>query len=154
MRRRDATFLAVLLLALVAVAAVVRLLIDRDRESLMAEMERDHRVQLEEAARRFGDDLHNIGDNLRFAGGLLASGGAIREHQRELRTLVEVVGQYKALVVVDSAGRQALFIGDPRMPAGPRSGPISTPLVETARAALAAEPGALVTSLPIHLEEG
>ncbi|HEY8209496.1 MAG TPA: ATP-binding protein [Myxococcaceae bacterium] len=154
MRRRAAIVLAVLVTALAAIGAAVRVLIARDREALLEELEREHHAQLQEAARRFGDDLHDIGDNLRFAGGLLASGGAIRDHERELRTLVEVVGQYKALSVTDASGRQALFIADPHAPGGIRSEPYASALASTSRAALAAEPGALSTSLPILLAEG
>ena len=60
---------------------------------------------------------------------------------RELLALLEVVGQYKAIVVLDSAGTQRFAIMDRRAGPAVTRGAVGTVLTEAAREALASAHG-------------
>ncbi|HZI04829.1 MAG TPA: histidine kinase, partial [Archangium sp.] len=86
--------LLLLLSALASVAGGAVWFIQRDRQALVEQFGRERHAQLQEATRGVSEALEDLGDDLRFAGELLAQPGSAEEHRRELRALLEAVGQY------------------------------------------------------------
>ncbi|XXF78319.1 ATP-binding protein [Myxococcaceae bacterium GXIMD 01537] len=146
MTRRAAASVLLLLLALASVVGGVVVLTRRDRAALVAQFARDRQGQVEEATRGVSDALDDVADDLRFAGELVSRPGTAAEHTRELRALLEVVGQYKALTVYGGDVDKRLTVLDRRAGPALTRGAVATDMAETARAALAREPGTLVTS--------
>ncbi len=153
MRRRDLLFIMLLLLAVLGVVLAVYRLVERERDALLQQLQTARMAQLEEASHRFADDLDDMGDDLRFAAELVSRGGPASAHQSELRALIEVVGQYKAIAVFpEDAG--PLTVWDRRVNSAVRSSPVRQALAELARQALSRPPGTIVTSPPVDLETG
>jgi len=153
MRRRDLLFILLLLLAVAGVVVAVFLLVERDREALLAELEAERLAQLEEAAHRFADDLDDLGDDLRFAAELVSRGGPAASHQGELRALIEVVGQYKAIGVFQQ-DVQPFIVWDRRVTGPVRSSPVRLALGQVAQEALSRPAGTIVASAPVDLAAG
>ncbi|HLM45729.1 MAG TPA: histidine kinase, partial [Myxococcaceae bacterium] len=124
--------------------------IQRDRQGLVEQFARERQAQLEEATRGVSEALEDLGDDLRFAGELLAQPGTTEEHRRELRALLEAVGQYRAIAVYGPDGQERLSLVDRRAQLMPREAAHATALADTARAALAAPQGRIVPSPPIE----
>jgi signal transduction histidine kinase len=141
--------LLLLLSALAGVAGGAVWFIQHDRQALVEQFGRERRAQLEEATRGVAEALEDLGDDLRFAGELLAQPGSAEEHRRELRALLEAVGQYRAIAVYGPDGREQLFLLDRRARAMPREAAHATALADTAREALAAPRGRIVPSPPV-----
>ena len=141
--------LLLLCLALTGVGVGMMSLLQRDRARLVQEFATDRQRQLEEATRGVGQALQEIGDDLRFAGELISQPSSSSDHRRELRALLEVVRPYKAILVLDADGSERLRLVDRRADKAFTRGPHMTALVETARRALAAPPGEVLTSQPV-----
>jgi two-component system, NtrC family, sensor histidine kinase HydH len=114
MNRQAVASVLLLCIALASVVVGVVYLIRRDRAALVDQFAADRKAQVEAAAREVADALDDAADDLRFAGELLSRPGSVTEHRRELLALLEVVGQYKAIVVLDSTGAQRFAIMDRR----------------------------------------
>ena len=141
--------LLLLCVALTSVGLGMVSLLQRDRARLVQEFATDRQRQLEEATRGVGQALQEIGDDLRFAGELISQPSSSSDHKRELRALIEVVRPYKAFLVLDADGTERLRLLDRRADKSFARGPHMTALVETARRALAAQPGEVLTSQPV-----
>ena len=154
MNRQAAASVLLLCIALASVVTGVVYFIRRDRAALVEQFSADRQAQLEAAVREVADALDDSADDLRFAGELLSRPGSVAEHRRELRALLEVVGQYKAIVVLDQEGQTRFTIMDRRAGPAVTRGAVGTVLTETARAALARSPGDIVTSPPVAATPG
>jgi signal transduction histidine kinase len=152
MRSRDLLLLGLLATAVVLSGAAVRALIDRDRGELITQLGRERSAQLAEAGQRFAEDLDDIADDLRFAAGLLSRGGTIQAHQQELRALLEVVGQYKALGLVGADGKPRLMMIDRKAPPAVRAGALSHAMQQTGLASIALPAGQVATSVPLEAD--
>jgi signal transduction histidine kinase len=141
--------LLLLLSALASVAGGAVWFIQRDRQALVEQFERERHAQLQEATRGVSEALEDLGDDLRFAGELLAQPGSAEEHRRELRALLEAVGQYRAISVYAPDGRELLTLVDRRAQRMPREAAHTTALADTARQALAGPPGRITPSRPL-----
>ncbi|QSQ24649.1 PAS domain-containing protein [Pyxidicoccus parkwayensis] len=138
-----------LLLALTGVAGSAVELIRRDRQALVEQFGRERHAQLEEASRGVTKALEDLGDNLRFASELLAQPGSAEDHRRELRALLEAVGQYRAIAVLGPDGRELLTLVDHRARNLPAEVVRPPAIMDTARLALTAPLGTLVASHPL-----
>lgn len=141
--------LLLLLSALAGVAGGAVWFIQRDRQALVEQFGRERHAQLEEATRGVSEALEDLGDDLRFAGELLAQPGSTEEHRRELRALLEAVGQYRAIAVYGPDGAEQLSLVDRRAQLMPREAAHAAALAETARQALAAPHGRIIPSPPV-----
>jgi signal transduction histidine kinase len=141
--------LLLLFSALASVAGGAVWFIQRDRQVLVEQFGRERHAQLEEATRGVSEALEDLGDDLRFAGELLAQPGSTEEHRRELRALLEAVGQYRAITVYGPDGGEQLSLVDRRAQLLPREAAHSTALADTARQALAGPWGRIVPSPPV-----
>lgn len=150
------TLASVLLLCLALASVVVGVVhfIRRDRAALVDQFAADRTAQVEAAAREVADALDDAADDLHFAGELLSRPGSLTEHRRELLALLEVVGQFKAIVVLDAAGEQRFTIMDRRAGPAVTRGAVSTVLIETAHEALARTPGDILISVPVAALQG
>ena len=149
MNRKALASVLLLCIALASVVVGVVYFIRRDRAALVDQFASDRQSQVEAAAREVADALDDAADDLRFAGELLSRPGSITEHRRELLALLEVVGQYKALVVIDREGAQRFSIMDRRAGPAVTRGAVGTILMESAREALARPPGDILSSPPV-----
>jgi signal transduction histidine kinase len=138
-----------LLAALASVAGGAVWFIQRDREALVEQFGRERRTQLEEATRGVTKALEDLGDNLRLAGELLAQPGSAEDHRRELRALLEAVGQYRAIAVYGPDGKEQLSLVDRRARHLPPEAVRPPEMADTARQALAAPVGHIVPSYPL-----
>jgi two-component system sensor histidine kinase HydH len=138
-----------LLSALASVAGGAVWFIQRDRQALVEQFGRERHAQLEEAASGVSKALEDLGDNLRFASELLAQPGSAEDHRRELRALLEAVGQYRAIAVLGPDGGELLTLVDHKarhLPADAVHPPV---LAGTARQAITAPLGSIVASHPL-----
>jgi two-component system, NtrC family, sensor histidine kinase HydH len=149
MTRQATASVLLLFIALVSVTAGVVHLIRRDRAALMAQFTADRQAQLEVAVREVADALDDAADDLRFAGELLSRPGSIDEHRGELGALLEVVGQYKAIVVIGEDGAQRFAISDRRAGQEFTRRVLGAEMMEVARKALGRSPGEILTSPPV-----
>jgi two-component system, NtrC family, sensor histidine kinase HydH len=154
MNRQAIISVLLLCIALASVMAGVVHLIRRDRAALVEQFSADHQAQVEAAVHEVSDALDDAADDLRFAGELLSRPGTIAEHKRELRALLEVVGQYKAIVVHGEDGGPRFSIMDRRAGSAVTRGPMGTVLEETARRAMGRPPGDIITSPPVAAAPG
>jgi signal transduction histidine kinase len=154
MNRQAIASVLLLCIALASVVVGVVYFIRRDRAALVDQFAADRKAQVEAAAREVADALDDAADDLRFAGELLSRPGSVTEHRRELLALLEVVGQYKAIVVLDSSGAQRFAIMDRRAGPAVTRGAVGTVLTETAREALTRTPGDIFTSPPVAAAPG
>jgi hypothetical protein len=150
MARNAVLSLALLCVALVSVVAGVVLLVQRDRAALLDRFAADHLAQVDAAGREVSDALQDAGDDLRFASELLSQPGDRRDHERELRALLEAVGQYKAIAVFDADGSPQLVLLDRRAEPSLRQHQLLPALAAAARQARSMEPGNLFTSPPLE----
>ncbi|MCE9672677.1 ATP-binding protein [Myxococcus stipitatus] len=88
--------------------------IRRDRQALVDQFARERNAQLQEATRGVSESLEDVGEDLSFTGELLSQPGTVEEHRRELRALLEAVGQYKAIIVFGRDGKERLRLLDKR----------------------------------------
>ncbi|HYO53875.1 hypothetical protein [Archangium sp.] len=142
--------LLLLLSSLASVAGGAVWFIQRDRHALVEQFGRERQAQLAEASRGVTEALEDLGDDLRFAGELLAQPGSAEEHRRELRALLEAVGQYRAVAVYGPDGREQLSLVDRRAQLIPREAAHATALADTAREALTLPQGRIVPSPPVE----
>jgi signal transduction histidine kinase len=149
MNRKALASVLLLCIALASVVTGVVYFIRRDRAALVDQFASDRQAQVEAAAREVSDALDDAADDLRFAGELLSRPGSVTEHRRELLALLEVVGQYKAIAVMDREGAQRFSIMDRRAGPAVTRGAVGTILMETAREALARPPGDILSSSPV-----
>jgi two-component system sensor histidine kinase HydH len=138
-----------LLMALASVAGGAVWFIQRDRQALVEQFGQERHAQLEEAASGVSKSLEDLGDNLRFASELLAQPGSAEDHRRELRALLEAVGQYRAIAVLGPDGGELLTLVDHRSRHLPADAVRPPALADTARQALTAPPGSIVASHPL-----
>ncbi|MCY1020595.1 ATP-binding protein [Pyxidicoccus sp. MSG2] len=138
-----------LLMALASVAGGAVWFIQRDRQALVEQFGQERHAQLEEAASGVSKSLEDLGDNLRFASELLAQPGSAGDHRRELRALLEAVGQYRAIAVLGPDGGELLTLVDNRSRHLPADAVRPPALADTARQALTAPPGSIVASHPL-----
>jgi signal transduction histidine kinase len=150
------TLVPILLLcvALAAVAGGVLAVIQRNRAELVQQFAHDRQAQLDEAARGVVEALEDVSEDLLFAGELLSQPGTLEEHRRELRALLEVIGQYKVIASYDEAGREQLRLVDRRADPLVAQGRFFPDLAETARRALEQPPGGITSSPPLAGAEG
>jgi len=142
--------LLLLISILASIAGGAVWFIQRDRQGLVEQFGRERRAQLEEATRGVSEALEDLGDDLRFAGELLAQPGTTEEHRRELRALLEAVGQYRAIAVYGPDGQERLSLVDRRAQLMPREAAHTSALADTAREALTGPQGRIVPSSPIE----
>ncbi len=155
MTRQAALSVLLLCIALASVVAGVVHLIRRDRAALVDQFAKDRHAQVDVAVGEVADALNDVSDDLRFASELLSrQGSTTNEHRRELRALLEVVGQYKAIAVHAQDGTQRLLIMDRRAGPSVTRGAVGTVLADTAKAALTRPPGDLLTSTPVAAAPG
>jgi two-component system sensor histidine kinase HydH len=150
------TLVPILLLcvALATVAGGVLALIQRSRAELVQQFAHDRQAQLDEAARGVVEALEDVSEDLLFAGELLSQPGTTEEHRRELRALLEVIGQYKVIAAYDEAGVEQLRLVDRRADPLVAQGRFFPDLAKTARRALERPPGDITSSPPLAGAEG
>jgi two-component system sensor histidine kinase HydH len=150
------TLVPILLLcgALAGVGVGVLAVIQRSRAELVQQFARDRQAQLDEAARGVAEALEDVSQDLLFAGELLSQPGTPEEHRRELRALLEVIGQYKVIAAYDEVGTEQLRLVDRRADPLVAQGTFSPDLAETARRALELPPGDITSSPPLAGAEG
>jgi signal transduction histidine kinase len=150
------TLISILLLciALAGVGVGGLVVIQRNRAQLVHQFAVDRQAQLDEAARGVAEALEDTGEDLRFAGELLSQPGTTEEHRRELRALLEVVGQYKAIAAYDEKGAERLRLVDRRAEPWVVQGNFFPRITETARQALARPPGDITSSPPLSESAG
>ncbi|WP_224249574.1 two-component system sensor histidine kinase NtrB [Hyalangium gracile] len=150
------TLVPILLLcvALVSVGVGVVAVIQRSRAELVQQFARDRQAQLDEATRGVVEALEDVSEDLLFAGELLSQPGTSGEHRRELRALLEVIGQYKVIAAYDAAGVEQLRLVDRRADPVVAQGRFFPELGETARRALERPPGSITSSPPLGGGEG
>ncbi|MFL5358862.1 two-component system sensor histidine kinase NtrB [Archangium sp.] len=134
--QRSLVPLLLLFLALASVAGGAVAVIQRDRQALVEQFGRERSAQLQEATRGVAEALEDLGDDLTFAGELLAQPGSPEDHRRELRALLEAVGQYRAVAVYGPDGRELMTQVDRRALLQPLPPGHATALADTARLAL------------------
>ena len=154
MNRHAVASVLLLCIALASVVVGVVHFIRRDRAALVDQFAAERTAQLEAAAREVSNALDDAVDDLHFAGELLSRPGTSAEHRRELLALLEVVGEFKAIVVLDQGGEPALSIMDRRAGPAVTRGAVGTVLAETARQALAHAPGDILISAPVDALQG
>ncbi|MBM7112301.1 two-component system sensor histidine kinase NtrB [Archangium primigenium] len=154
MNRNTVVSVLLLCVALASVVVGVVHFIHRDRAALVAQFAAERTAQVEAAAREVADSLDDAADDLRFAGELLSRPGTVNEHRRELLALLEVVGQFKAIVVLDAEGEQRFTVLDRRAGPAVTRGAVSTSLTEMAHAALTRAPGDILTTPPVAAAPG
>ncbi|MCP3169195.1 two-component system sensor histidine kinase NtrB [Myxococcus qinghaiensis] len=145
------SLLPVLLLctALTGVIGGAVYFIQRDRQALVDQFARERQAQLQEAARGVSEALEDVGEDLRFTGELLSQPGTAEEHRRELRALLEAVGQYKAIVVFGPDGKERLRLLDKRTGASLAKQYPGEELARTARSVLEGASGHIASSPPL-----
>ncbi|MBX5481927.1 MAG: histidine kinase [Myxococcaceae bacterium] len=139
-----------MVVAFAGVCAGAYSLVQRDRARLVEQFASERLHQVDETATNARNDLDDIGEDLRFAGELVAEPESPASYQRELRALLHVVTQYKAIAVVDETGEVEAFLSDPaaRLPLSTEA--IRAAMVETAKLAAQREVGQLVSSPPLQ----
>ncbi|HYH98396.1 two-component system sensor histidine kinase NtrB [Hyalangium sp.] len=150
------TLVPILLLcvALASVGVGVLAVIQRSRAELVQQFARDRQAQLDEATRGVIEAVEDVSEDLLFAGELLSQPGTPEEHRRELRALLEVIGQYKVIAAYDEAGGEQLRLVDRRADPLVLQGKFLPELMETARRALERPPGDITSSPPLAGVEG
>ncbi|RJS24959.1 histidine kinase [Corallococcus sp. H22C18031201] len=143
-----------LCVALTSVGAGVFTVLQRNRAALVHQLAVERRTQLEEATRGVAEALEDVGDKLRFAGELMSQPGSAAEHKRELRALLEAVGQYRAIATYDGAGTEKLRLVDRRADALVSRGAYFAGMADTARRALQRPPGDVTTSASLEGDAG
>ncbi|WP_044890858.1 two-component system sensor histidine kinase NtrB [Myxococcus hansupus] len=143
--------LPVLLLCLVLSGIIAGVLhfMQRDRQALVDQMARERQAQLQEAVRGVSAALEGAEEDLRFAGELLAQPGTAEEHRREMRALLEAVGQYKAILVFGTDGQERLRLVDRRSAASMTHQFTAEDLAHTVEQARRHPPGHIVSSPPL-----
>lgn len=147
MGRRTILSLTLLCIALASVVVGAVVLIRRDRAAMIERFASERLVQLEMACRDVSDSLEDAGDDLRFASELLVKSANSRDHERELRALLEVIGEYKAIAVYSGDGEPQLALVD-------RNAPDAKPdayrpaMADAAREAQRLPPGEIFVSPP------
>lgn len=154
MNRQAVASVLLLCLALGSVVAGVLYLIRRDRAALVDQFAAERQAQVEVATREVAEALDDVADDLRFAAELLSRPTSDAERRRELNALLEVVGHYKAFLVLDSRGGQRMASVDRRAGPAVTRGAMATALADTAREALARPPGDILTSPPVAAAPG
>ncbi|SEU29177.1 sensor histidine kinase [Stigmatella erecta] len=146
------TLVPILLLcvALASVGAGVLTVIRHNRAELVRQFTVDRQAQLTEATRGVTDSLEQIGEDLSFAGELLSQPGPLEEHRRELRALLEVVGQFKAIAVYDAQGTERLRLVDRRAEPRVAQGQLFPRMAELVPLALQSPPGDITSSPPLE----
>ncbi|MBZ4401302.1 nitrogen regulation protein NR(II) [Myxococcus sp. AS-1-15] len=145
------SLLPVLLLctALTGVIGGAVYFIQRDRQALVDQFARERQAQLREAARGVSEALEDVGEDLRFTAELLSQPGSPEEHRRELRALLEAVGQYKAIVVFGPEGDERLRLLDRRTGESIARQYPAQALALTAKSALEGPEGHIASSPPL-----
>ncbi|WP_164019678.1 two-component system sensor histidine kinase NtrB [Pyxidicoccus trucidator] len=140
--------------ALTSVGLGVLTLLESNRAALARQFAVDRQAQLDEATRGVSETLEDVGEDLRFAGELLSQPGSDAEHRRELRALLEAVGQYKIIVAYDAEGRERLRLLDRRTGKQMARGTVLPQMTEAAKRALQRPPGDITTSPPLGEPQG
>ncbi|MCP3137680.1 two-component system sensor histidine kinase NtrB [Pyxidicoccus xibeiensis] len=135
--------------ALTSVGMGVLTLLERNRAALAHQFAVERQAQLDEATRGVTEALEDVGEDLRFAGELMSQPGTPAEHRRELRALLEAVGQYKVIVAYDAAGTERLRLLDRRSGRQVSRGAVLPQMAEAARRSLQRVPGDITTSPPL-----
>ncbi|MBZ4421623.1 nitrogen regulation protein NR(II) [Myxococcus sp. RHSTA-1-4] len=135
--------------ALTSVGLGVLTLLERNRAALAQQFATDRQAQLDEATRGVAETLEDVGEDLRFAGELMSQPGSDAEHRRELRALLEAVGQYKVIATYNAQGAERLRLLDRRTGKQLARGTILPQMAEAARRALQRPPGDITTSPPL-----
>ncbi|WP_434348458.1 two-component system sensor histidine kinase NtrB [Myxococcus virescens] len=138
-----------LCLMLSGVIAGVLHFMQRDRQALVDQMARERQAQLLEAVRGVSAALESAEEDLRFAGELLAQPGTAEEHRREMRALLEAVGQYKAILVFGTDGQERLRLVDRRSAAAMTHQFTAEDLALTVEQARSHPPGHVISSPPL-----
>ncbi|MBL0696614.1 ATP-binding protein [Comamonas sp. JC664] len=143
--------LPVLLLCLVLSGIIAGVLhfMQRDRQALVDQMARERQAQLQEAVRGVSAALESAEEDLRFAGELLAQPGTAEEHRREMRALLEAVGQYKAILVFGTDRQERLRLVDRRSAEAMAHQFTAEDLAHTVEQARRHPPGHIVSSPPL-----
>ncbi|GHG75569.1 ATP-binding protein [Comamonas sp. JC664] len=136
--------------ALTTVGVGVFTLLERNREEQTRQFAVERQAQLDEATRGVAETLEDVAEDLRFAGELMSQPGTVAEHRRELRALLEAVGQYKVIIVYDARGQEWLRMVDRRMGKQVARAPVLAQMTDAARRALARPPGDVTTSPPVE----
>ncbi len=150
--RLSALFLALLLVAVSAVVGGAWVLIRRDRVALVERFGADRVHAVDEATRGITSELDDVAEDLRFAGELLSTSGMPRQHERELRALLQVAREYKGIAVFaaepDPDGD--VFILAPSTEGQPLGSDVEPAMAATARRALQRRSGEIETSPPLE----
>ncbi len=145
------TLVPILLLcmALASVGLGALTVIQRNREELVHQFAVDRLAQLDEATRGVSESLEDVGDDLRFAGELLSQPGTMDEHRRELRALLQAVGQFKAIAAYQADGAEWLRLVDRQADPLVAGGSFFPHMEETALRALERPPWDITSSPPL-----
>ena len=149
MRRWTVGALLLLVVALATVLVLVVRLAQRDRAALLEQFAAERYGLVREASRGIANALDDVGDDLHLAAELVGQDVDATTQQRELRALLEAVGQLKALCVVGADGAPRFTLVDRRAGQEVQKGNFNEVMVQTARDAMALPPGTVVTSLPL-----
>ncbi len=149
MTRSLSLTLFLLLLATVGVAIGVAWLISKDQAALVDQFARERRAQLLEATHTVEESLDEIADDLRLATELISQPGSPDDHRRELRALLEAVGQYKAIAFYAPDGTEQVRLVDRRAPTVFDDTTLLERLRTTGREALRQSEEAIVISPPL-----
>ncbi|WAM23270.1 two-component system sensor histidine kinase NtrB [Myxococcus sp. NMCA1] len=139
-----------LFVALTTVGVGVFTLLERNRAAQWHQFAVERQAQLDEATRGVAETLEDVAEDLRFAGELMSQPGTLAEHRREMRALLEAVGQYKVLIAYDASGKEWLRMLDRRMGKQVARAPVLAQMAEAGRRALLRPPGDVTLSPPME----
>ncbi|AEI67775.1 two-component system sensor histidine kinase NtrB [Corallococcus macrosporus] len=138
-----------LCVALTTVGVGVFTLLERNREAQTRQFAVERQAQLDEATRGVAETLEDVAEDLRFAGELMSQPGTLAEHRREMRALLEAVGQYKVIIAYDAHGKEWLRMLDRRMGKQVARAPVLAQMADAGRRALLRPPGDVTMSPPV-----
>jgi signal transduction histidine kinase len=146
MTRATAIAVSLVAAASVTVLLIVQVMVDRDRQAIVARFSAERLQQLDEALREIRADFDDIADALRFAGQLVEAADNLTDRERELRALITAIRHYRMVRVFDSAGRAVLTVADDTWKPGVPTGVFDEFLATAAAQATRHAPGDVETS--------
>jgi two-component system, NtrC family, sensor histidine kinase HydH len=137
--------LGLVFLAILAVGAGAWVWMQRDRAALVQTFAEERLRQVDAAGLGIQHDLADIGEDLRLASELLAT-GAPEDRAQELMALLRAVKHYKAVAIYERSGAERLRLLDRGAEDLPEPAQVSAGLLRTATRAFARPPGEVETS--------
>lgn len=153
MTRTTALVVPLLFAAVAAVAYGAYRLLEADRAHLIAQFGGERLQQVEETASVITHELDDIPEDLRFAAELVTTSGSDADHRRELRALLQVVNQYKAVAIHRDAPAADIYLIEASADVEVGSNEVRELMRQTAIRALRRPLGELETS-PSTAKEG